>query len=193
MHKINIAFDINLDLRKAEEILDKYVETDEFSLFVPNKRFPIPYRTKTTNPDIIRNVPYIPYKCMGAVNSLILYFIYGDTIQDIEPFRRNPYLSSSFNYIKSFMLNYRDDEIVREYVPHMTDDDVAKLINEANVIYKKYIKPYITPYINYVFDTEFEERIYLVKILGHIEAIRFKELEGRLPDYKEEGGRLDVF
>ena len=159
--KVKYAFDVNIMLLKCEEIANKYIAGDELFRFIPGYRYPInglPINKRSKLDELDKNIisktPYLPYKCIPCVNTLLLWQCYEDTILDQSLFKINPISSKKeLNYLKLYMLNMDSNEIIRHYIEEISDSDT-----------------------DHVFELNSDDRLFVLSILGHIKEIRYEEL-----------------
>lgn len=182
--KLSLAIDINTQLSKCEEIANKYIAGHEGFLFVPGMRYPVNGLDNDKRDKILKyagnaisRVPYIPYKCMPCVKALLLWWLHGDTMKEIELFKTNPlYIKGKENYYYKYMLNMTTEEVIRHYIEDITDKDLLIMDNEVMNIYElSGIKRIFGPYIDHLYEIEDEDRIIVVKVIGHIKEKRFEE------------------
>lgn len=182
--KLNLAVDINLQLTRCEEIANKYIYGHDGFLFVPGIRYPINGLSPDKRDKILKlangtvsKVPYIPYKCMPCAKALLLWWLHGDTMKEIELFKTNPlYVKGKENYYYKYMLNMTTEEIIRHYIEDITDKDLLVIDNEIMNIYEASgIKRMFAQYIDHLYEIEDEDRILVVKTIGHIKEKRFEE------------------
>lgn len=182
--KVSLAFDINVYLHKCEEIADKYIKGNPLFKFVPWHRYPINGLKMEDRQEmikvqegVIREEPYLPYKCIPIVNSLLLWYIYDTTMVDIESFRRNLiYKKNGVDYYKLYMLHMDPLEIIRYYIDGISDTDTLVIENEIkNMFENSKMKRYVAPYVDYVFDFNTDEKIIILNVIGHIKEIRYDE------------------
>lgn len=181
---LNLAVDINLQLTRCEEIANKYIYGHDGFLFVPGTRYPVnglsPEKRdkimKLAN-GVVSKTPYMPYKCMPCVKALLLWWLHGDNIKEIELFKTNPlYIKGKENYYHKYMLNMTTEEVIRHYIEDITDKDLLVIDNEVMNIYEvSGIKRMFTRYIDNLYEIDDNDRILIVKAIGHIKELRFEE------------------
>lgn len=183
--KVKYALDVNIMLLKCEEIANKYIAGDELFRFIPGYRYPInglPINKRSKLDELDKNIisktPYLPYKCIPCVNTLLLWQCYEDTILDQSLFKINPISSKKeLNYLKLYMLNMDSNEIIRHYIEEISDSDTIVFENEVMNIYEQSgLKRLITPYTDHVFELNSDDRLFVLSVLGHIKEIRYEEL-----------------
>lgn len=178
---LSLAFDVNVYLFRCEEIANKYVADDPLFRFVPWYRYPInglPIENKSrVANELIREEPYLPYKCVPLITKLLLYYIYEATMVDTLTFKTNLVnKKNGIDYYKLYMMEMDPSEIIRHYLEEISDTDILIIENEVkNMFEETGMKRYVAQYVDHVFEIDTDSKSFILDILGHIKTIRYDE------------------
>lgn len=176
-----IVLSIDSELNLLEKYFNKYVTLPDESYlrFIPYKRFFLDKKDKTltVNTDVIRNTPYLPYKCLDCVNDYIIYSIYYNSGY-MDLFLKNELLETS----KRFLPEYTDEEdyvkeIITTYIPNHDLDmkDYREIKGLLNHIYRK-VSMYTDMYPKNIWELDYETNLILLINKGEIGSFRFEEV-----------------
>lgn len=176
--KVSIAFDINDDLQNIEQIVDKYVKSDESFLFIPSSRYPLKTKLNIDKKlEIVSKEPYLPYKCVPCVVHLLLKHTYEATWDEKDLFEFNPLLENCQNLIEEYSLNETDMSIIQSYFKGITVDDAVDIEEKVKeLFYKSGMFRQLANYKDNVFDVDHEDKLIIFSVLGHIKELRYNEL-----------------
>lgn len=185
--KLQLAFDINLELTAIERIASKYIPDNIHFVFTPGKRYPVIDKTKYTN-SVLSKEPFMAYKCVPCVVVLLLKHVYHMTWDDRDLFESNPLLETNGeNYIDKYYLDSDDGEIVEYFMSNISKKDKSKIIEEVqNLFATSGMFRHIANYKDHVFSMLHEDKILILNVEGHIKELRYQEL---LDNTIEEGER----
>lgn len=189
--KVKFALDLNNRLLYIEDIYCKHSRLEESNLlFIPNQRFPLENLHSVVNGNLIRSLPYMPYRCVPSVVSLLLWHIYDNTILNTVLFKKNPYATSIKNIYDDNLLNMYPSDILAEYEPNLTKEEIKTIEDTVELLYKTDIEQYILTYKDHIFNIDYEGRLFILEVVCNIKEYRFDELEDRLPMKEDKDGVL---
>lgn len=185
---VAIVLNLNRELSKLEEIANKCTYTYEGHLFSPMERYPLEDRYNIKQTEYVTNIPRMPYKCVPCFVSMMYWYIYRDNILDTRLYKENPYINSTSDYFRDYMLDVDEEEVIREYFEEISDSDMLIAIQELSNLYENHVRPHTAKYKNYVFNIRHDSVDIIIEILGSIKEVRFDEFKDKLPTKEEKNG-----
>lgn len=188
--KVQIAFDINLELIGIESIFNKYVKDDETFIFTSGKRYPVIDKSKIDKNEMISREPFMVYKCVPCVVLLLLRKVYEITWDEKDLFEYNPLMDHGENYIEKYSLSESSENVIEMFIPTISNKDKYKIIAEVNNIFgTSGIFRHIATYKDHVFEIDHEDKVFLLNVIGHIKELRYQELLDNTTEGEEEWTR----